>query len=75
MESGCGVKLSDERATIVSKIIAVGFGILGYGVVFLVKYLPGVLEVGPICRQKYINYNLLAILEQKWVLHFLQAKR
>jgi len=46
VESGCGVKLSDERATIVSKIIAVAFGILGYGVVFLVKYLPGVLEVG-----------------------------
>jgi hypothetical protein len=39
------VKLSDERATIASKVIAAAFGVLGYGVVFLVKYLPGVLEV------------------------------
>ncbi len=51
------MKLSDERATIVSKIIAVGFGILGYGVVFLVKYLPGVLEVG---KNKFFH-NLLTI--------------
>jgi hypothetical protein len=51
------VKLSDERATIVSKIIAVGFGILGYGVVFLVKYLPGVLEVG----KNKLFQNLLTI--------------
>lgn len=44
IQSGCRVTLTEERATLVTKLLAVGFGVLSYGVVFLVKYLPGVLE-------------------------------
>ena len=43
--SGCNLKLSEERAALVTKLLAVLFGVIGYGIVFLVKYLPGVLEV------------------------------
>ena len=43
--SGCNIKLSDEKQTVITKVLAVVFGIIGYGIVFLVKYLPGVLEV------------------------------
>ena len=43
--SGCNLKLSEDRAALVTKILAVVFGVIGYGIVFLVKYLPGVLEV------------------------------
>jgi len=42
--SGCNLKLSEDRAALVTKILAVVFGVIGYGIVFLVKYLPGVLE-------------------------------
>ena len=44
IQSGCNIKLTEERATLLTKILAVTFGIVSYGVVFLVKYLPGVLE-------------------------------
>ena len=43
--SGCNIALSDEKQTLITKILAVTFGVLGYAIVFLVKYLPGVLEV------------------------------
>ena len=43
--SGCNLKLSEDRAALVTKLLAVLFGVIGYGIVFLVKYLPGVLEV------------------------------
>ena len=42
--SGCNLKLSEDRAALVTKLLAVVFGVIGYGIVFLVKYLPGVLE-------------------------------
>merc|ERR1719154_1000109 len=45
IQSGCDIKLTETKATLVTKLLAVGFGVLGYGTVFLVKYLPGVLEV------------------------------
>jgi len=38
------VQMDEKKKTIVSKGLAVGYGILAYAVVFLVKYLPGVLE-------------------------------
>ena len=44
IQSGCNVDLSEGKATLITKLLAVGFGIIGYCVVFLVKYLPGVLE-------------------------------
>eukprot|EP00095_Tigriopus_kingsejongensis_P004642 maker-scaffold29_size597861-snap-gene-0.10 protein:Tk04642 transcript:maker-scaffold29_size597861-snap-gene-0.10-mRNA-1 annotation:"hypothetical protein DAPPUDRAFT_330864" len=42
--SGCEKKLGDKVELIVTRGLAVAFGILSYLVVFLVKYLPGVLE-------------------------------
>jgi len=44
IQGGCGLKMSEKKKTIVAKGLAVGYGILAYGIVFLVKYLPGVLE-------------------------------
>ena len=44
IQGGCNIKLSETRATFLTKMLAVGFGIIGYVVVFAVKYLPGVLE-------------------------------
>jgi Na+/proline symporter len=45
IQSGCNIHLTETRATFITKMLAVSFGVVGYGVVFLVKYLPGVLEV------------------------------
>ena len=45
IQGGCSVQMEEKRKTIVSKGLAVGYGILAYGIVVLVKYLPGVLEV------------------------------
>merc|ERR1712241_1400065 len=42
--AGCQVSFSEQRSTWAAKGLAVGYGILSYLVVFLVKYLPGVLE-------------------------------
>jgi len=44
IQSGCNVQLTETKATFITKMLAVAFGICGYGVVFAVKYLPGVLE-------------------------------
>ena len=45
IQGGCELHMSERKKTIVSKCLAVGYGILAYAIVFLVKYLPGVLEV------------------------------
>merc|ERR1712241_748840 len=42
--AGCQVSFSEQRSTWAAKGLAVGYGILSYLVVFLVKYLPGELE-------------------------------
>ena len=42
--SGFNIALSDEKQTILTKVLAVVFGVVGYLAVFMVKYLPGVLE-------------------------------
>lgn len=44
-QAGLGLSLSEARATLATKIFSVVFGLLSYGIVFFVKYLPGVLEV------------------------------
>ena len=43
--SACNMKFDEKRKTIITKSLAVGFGIISYVFVFMVKYLPGVLEV------------------------------
>ena len=43
--SACDMKFDEKKKTIITKSLAVGFGIISYVFVFMVKYLPGVLEV------------------------------
>ena len=57
IQGGCGVQMDEKKKTIVSKGLAVGYGILAYAVVFLVKYLPGVLEVTCVITR----FNLLIL--------------
>ena len=45
IEAGCTLRLSEKASLWTTKGLAVSYGILSYLVVFLVKYLPGVLEV------------------------------
>lgn len=45
---GCHLELSETSKTRLTKILACSYGFLSYGVVFLVKYLPGVLEVSDV---------------------------
>jgi len=42
--TGCKVKLTGRMENILTKVLSAGFGVLAYLVVFMVKYLPGVLE-------------------------------
>ena len=44
-QTGLGLNLSEARATFATKVFSVLFGFISYGIVFFVKYLPGVLEV------------------------------
>jgi len=44
VECGMGISLSDYHATILSKLLAVAYGLVGYGFVFVVKSVEGVLE-------------------------------
>jgi len=44
MEAGCGMKFTEQKATIISKLLGVIYGILGYALVFVVKNIGGVLE-------------------------------
>ncbi len=45
ISGACGIELSEKQSIWLTKGLSIGFGILSYLVVFLVKYLPGVLEV------------------------------
>merc|ERR1719318_2100671 len=44
LQLGCGVKISEKKKTLATKLLALVFGILSFGIVFMVKYLPGVLQ-------------------------------
>ena len=56
--SACNMKFDEKKKTIITKSLAVGFGILSYVFVFMVKYLPGVLEV----NSKYFQAMNLKIM-------------
>lgn len=43
--SGCRVNISETKKTYLSKALATIYGIIAYGILYLVKYLPGVLQV------------------------------
>ena len=44
LQLGCGIEISEEKKTLATKLLALIFGILSFGLVFMVKYLPGVLQ-------------------------------
>ena len=45
MQDGMNMKLSDERGLWISKVLAVVYGAICFGFVYVAKYMPGVLEV------------------------------
>ena len=54
----CGAKLSENVKSWLAKGFAVAYGLLSFGVVFLVKYLPGVLQVKLIKQRCYFIFVL-----------------
>lgn len=44
IQAACNVEISEKSKIWTTKGLAVGYGVLSYGVVFLVKYFPAVLE-------------------------------
>ena len=57
IQAGCQLKIAEKRGTIVTKALSAGFGILCYALVYVIKYVPGVVKV----------YNIVAIC---YCLHF-----
>eukprot|EP00092_Neocalanus_flemingeri_P012913 GFUD01013912.1.p1 GENE.GFUD01013912.1~~GFUD01013912.1.p1 ORF type:complete len:629 (+),score=119.06 GFUD01013912.1:145-2031(+) len=43
LQLGCNIKISEEKKTLLTKLLALVFGLISFGIVFMVKYLPGVL--------------------------------
>ena len=43
LQLGCGLDLSEQRKTLLTKLISCGFGVISFAFVFLVRNLPGVL--------------------------------
>jgi len=44
IETGCGIYMTEQRATYVTKALAIIFGVVGYIFIFVVKNVGGVLE-------------------------------
>ena len=44
LQLGCSLDISDARKTIISKLVSLLFGVLSFGLVFLMKYVPGILS-------------------------------
>ena len=57
--SACNKKFTEKTKTLVTKGLAAGYGIISYIFVFLVKYLPGVLEVCRFCIVKCTNHKIM----------------
>ena len=45
IQAGCQLKIAEKRGTIVTKALSAGFGILCYALVYVIKYVPGVVKV------------------------------
>ena len=45
LEDGMKVQLSESRSMLLTKVLAVVFGLIGYALIFVVKSIGGVLEV------------------------------
>ena len=69
------VKMEEKTKTLVAKVLALGYGIIGYLIVFLVKYLPGVLEVSNVIQCIYCKYsNMYKIKKEEmpyYIYHFI----
>ena len=50
LEAGFDIKLGEKYSLWASKILAIVFGLISYGVVFVVKFLPGVLEASAVLQ-------------------------
>ena len=58
------LKLSEKTKNVITKCLAAGFGVISYIFVFMVKYLPGVLEVKYIKKvNRHKKYNLNNIFQ------------
>ena len=44
LQLGCKFDMSDWSKTVTTKIITVVFGLVSFGIVFMVAYLPGILQ-------------------------------
>merc|ERR1719233_555165 len=44
LQLGCGIKIQEEKKTLATKVLSLVFGLLSFGLVFMVKFMPGVLE-------------------------------
>ena len=44
-QAGCRLKISEDKSTMITKALSVGFGVLCYGLVYLIKNVPGVVKV------------------------------
>ena len=45
IQAGCQVKISEDKSTMITKALSAAFGILCYGLVYVVKNVPGVVKV------------------------------
>ena len=44
LQLGCGIKIQEEKKTLATKILSLLFGFLSFGLVFTVRYMPGIVE-------------------------------
>ena len=45
LQNGFNLDLSEQKALWISKGLAVGYGVVCFGFIYVAKYMPGVLEV------------------------------
>ena len=45
IQAGCQITISEKMATLLTKALSAGFGLLCYALVYLIKYVPGVVKV------------------------------
>ena len=68
LEDGMKVQLSEGRSMLLTKVLAVVFGLVGYALIFVVKSIGGVLEVSHV---KTIQFFMYLICWRKIVISIL----
>ncbi len=46
VHGACHIQLDERRSVLITKLLAIVYGIIGFVLIFLIKYTPGVLQVG-----------------------------